>query len=133
MMFMIPRAYQPETPASEKAGEGFAPPADVVERMMKYNEELAKASVLISLDGLHPLLKGFRVSFPKLCLASSEKNSFSLSWIDFKLFCRINIIMILKLNIRSRVKNFFPTRCLPLNSSSVMRERILSTACVFFP
>lgn len=65
MMLMIPRVYQPETPASEKAGEGFTPPADAVEKMMKYNEELAKAGALIALDGLHPLPKGFRVSFPK--------------------------------------------------------------------
>lgn len=31
--------------------------------MMKYNEELAKAGVLISLDGLHPMLKGARVTY----------------------------------------------------------------------
>lgn len=63
MMFMIPRVYQPDTPENEKAGEGFAPPADAVEQMMKYNEELAKARVLVSLDGLHPIAKGARVSF----------------------------------------------------------------------
>jgi len=32
--------------------------------MMKYNEELAKAGVLISLDGLHPTSKGARITFP---------------------------------------------------------------------
>ena len=31
--------------------------------MMKFNEELAKAGALIALDGLHPSLKGARVSF----------------------------------------------------------------------
>ncbi len=31
--------------------------------MTKYNEDLAKAGVLISLDGLHPAAKGARVSF----------------------------------------------------------------------
>lgn len=31
--------------------------------MMKFNEELAKAGALISLDGLHPLANGARVSF----------------------------------------------------------------------
>jgi hypothetical protein len=31
--------------------------------MMKYNEELQKAGVLISLDGLHPPSMGVRVSF----------------------------------------------------------------------
>ena len=63
LMMMIPRVYQPDTPAAERAGEGFAPPADAVAKMMKYNEELAKAGALISLDGLHPVAKGARVSF----------------------------------------------------------------------
>ena len=63
MMFMIPRVYQPDTPAGERAGEGFAPPADAVEKMMKFNEELARAGALIALDGLHPSSKGARVEF----------------------------------------------------------------------
>jgi hypothetical protein len=63
LMMMIPRVYQPDTPKAERAGEGFAPPADAVAKMMKYNEELAKADALIALDGLHPLSKGARVSF----------------------------------------------------------------------
>ena len=63
LMMMIPRVYQPDTPAAERAGEGFAPPADAVAKMMKYNEELAKAGALVSLDGLHPVAKGARVSF----------------------------------------------------------------------
>jgi hypothetical protein len=63
MMMMIPRVYQPDTPAAERAGEGFAPPADAVAKMMKYNEELTKAGALIGLDGLHPLGKGARVAF----------------------------------------------------------------------
>src|SRR5215475_583542 len=63
LMMMIPRVYQPDTPAAERAGEGFAPSAEAVAPMMKYNEELAKAGALISLDGLHPLAKGARVSF----------------------------------------------------------------------
>jgi hypothetical protein len=64
MMLMIPRVYQPDTPAHQKAGEGFAPDAEAVGKMMKYNEELAKAGALISLEGLHPLLKGARIAFP---------------------------------------------------------------------
>lgn len=63
LMMMIPRVYQPDTPAAERAGEGFAPPADAVAKMMKYNEELAKAGALVALDGLHPIAKGARVSF----------------------------------------------------------------------
>lgn len=30
---------------------------------MKFNEELTKAGVLVTLDGLHPVAKGARVSF----------------------------------------------------------------------
>ncbi|HEY9167332.1 MAG TPA: YciI family protein [Candidatus Kryptonia bacterium] len=63
MMFMIPPEYQPDAPPSQKAAADFAPPAEAVAAMMKYNEELAKAGVLISLDGLHPMLKGARVTF----------------------------------------------------------------------
>jgi len=63
MMFMIPKVYQPDTPASEKAGPGFTPPADAVEKMMKFNEELTKAGALVALDGLHPPSNGARVSF----------------------------------------------------------------------
>src|ERR1043165_8071179 len=63
LMMMIPRIYQPDTPAAERAGEGFAPPAEALEKMMKYNEVLTKAGSLISLDGLHPIAKGARVSF----------------------------------------------------------------------
>src|SRR4030066_761308 len=63
MMIMIQRVYQPDAPPGEKAGEGSAPPAEAVARMMKFNEELAKAGALISLDGLHPISKGARVAF----------------------------------------------------------------------
>ncbi len=63
MMFMIPKIYQPDTPPAERAGEGFAPPAEAVSKMMKFNEELAKAGALVSLDGLQPLSKGARVAF----------------------------------------------------------------------
>jgi hypothetical protein len=65
LMMMIPRVYQPDTPTGERAGEGFAPPADAVAKMMKFNEELTKSGALISLDGLHPISKGARVSFAK--------------------------------------------------------------------
>ena len=65
MMLMIPKVYQPGTPPGERAQEGFAPPADAVDKMMRYNEELAKAGALIALDGLHPLLNGARVTFTK--------------------------------------------------------------------
>ncbi len=63
MMMMIPRVYQPGTPAVERAGEGFVPPADAVAKMMKYNDELARAGALRGLDGLHPVARGARVAF----------------------------------------------------------------------
>ena len=56
MMLMIPKGY-------ERAATGTMPDADGVARMMKYNEELQKAGVLLALDGLHPPAEGARVSF----------------------------------------------------------------------
>ena len=56
MMLMIPRGY-------EKAAPGTMPDAKAVAAMMKYNEELQKAGVLLALDGLHPPSMGARVSF----------------------------------------------------------------------
>jgi hypothetical protein len=57
MMLVIPRGY-------ETAKPGTMPEAKAVARMMKYNEELHKAGVLLALDGLHPPSAGARVSFP---------------------------------------------------------------------
>ncbi|MDR5837994.1 YciI family protein [Caballeronia sp. LZ034LL] len=56
MMLMIPRGY-------ESAAPGTMPSAEAVTAMMKYNEELQKAGVLLALDGLHPPSMGARVSF----------------------------------------------------------------------
>jgi hypothetical protein len=61
MMLMIPKVYQGEE--GRQAGAGYAPAAEAVERMMAYNEELAKAGALIALDGLRPPVDGARVSF----------------------------------------------------------------------
>jgi hypothetical protein len=63
MMFMIPDVYQGKK--GKQLDKNFAPPADAVEQMMKYNEALAKAGALIALDGLHPIEKGARVAFSK--------------------------------------------------------------------
>jgi hypothetical protein len=56
MMLMIPKGY-------EKAAPGAMPDAKAVAAMMKYNESLQKAGVLLALDGLHPPSMGARVSF----------------------------------------------------------------------
>jgi len=56
MMLMIPKGY-------EQAAPGTMPEVDRVAEMMKYNEALKKAGVLLSLDGLHPPSMGARVHF----------------------------------------------------------------------
>ena len=56
MMLMIPKGY-------EKAQPGAMPDAKAVAAMMKYNEALQKAGVLLALDGLHPPSMGARVTF----------------------------------------------------------------------
>ncbi len=58
MMLMIPAGYENAAPGTV--------PEDVerVAAMMKYNEALKQAGVLITLDGLHPPSMGARVSFP---------------------------------------------------------------------
>ena len=56
MMLMIPKGY-------ETAEPGTVPDAGSVAAMMKYNESLQRAGVLLALDGLHPPAMGARVSF----------------------------------------------------------------------
>ena len=56
MMLMIPKGYESAEPGVK------LDPARVAE-MMKYNEDLQKAGVLLALDGLHPPSMGARVSF----------------------------------------------------------------------
>src|ERR1700751_1676585 len=56
MLLMIPGGY-------EAAAPGTMPPVEAVEKMMKYNEALKEAGVLVTLDGLHPPSMGVRVSF----------------------------------------------------------------------
>jgi hypothetical protein len=56
MLLMIPKGY-------ENAAPGTMPDAAAVAAMMKYNESLQKAGVLLALDGLHPPSTGARVSF----------------------------------------------------------------------
>ena len=53
MMFMYP----------EISEEEWNPSAEDVAAMSRYNEELRKAGMLLSLDGLHPPGEGARVNF----------------------------------------------------------------------
>ena len=57
MLLMIPRGY-------ESAAPGTLPDAEGLATMMKYNQSLQRAGVLLALDGLHPPSMGARVSFP---------------------------------------------------------------------
>ncbi len=56
MMLMIPKGYGAAAP-------GAMPDPKAVAAMMKYNESLKEAGVLLALDGLHPPSIGARVSF----------------------------------------------------------------------
>jgi hypothetical protein len=56
MMLMYPGA-KGEAPS--------LPDPKAIAAMTKYNEDLAKAGVLLALDGLQPTSKGARVRFPK--------------------------------------------------------------------
>jgi len=56
MMLMIPKGYGAAAP-------GAMPDPKAVAAMMKYNESLKEAGVLLGLDGLHPPSMGARVSF----------------------------------------------------------------------
>ena len=56
MMLVIPKGYESAKPGT------MADPQQVA-AMMKYNEALQNAGVLLGLDGLHPPSMGARVSF----------------------------------------------------------------------
>jgi hypothetical protein len=56
MMLMIPLGYESAAPGVDLDPERVA-------AMMRYNEALKDAGVLITLDGLHPPSTGARVSF----------------------------------------------------------------------
>ncbi len=56
MMLMIPKGYESAAPGT------MSDPKDV-EAMMKYNDSLQRAGVLLALDGLHPPSTGARVTF----------------------------------------------------------------------
>jgi hypothetical protein len=61
IMLMIPEVYQGAK--GRQMDPDFAPSVEMVEKMMRYNEKLANAGALISLDGFHHPSTGARVSF----------------------------------------------------------------------
>ena len=61
LMLMIPEVYRD----NKKLDAGFVPDPKSLEKMGRFNEELGKAVKILSLNGLHPLSTGARVSFGK--------------------------------------------------------------------
>jgi hypothetical protein len=49
--------------ATKDSEAGVMPSQQLLTEMMKFNEELAKAGILLAADGLHPSSKGARVRF----------------------------------------------------------------------
>jgi hypothetical protein len=60
LMLMIPKIYR-----GNKVDPGFLPDPKKVAEMGRFNDELGKAVTILSLNGLHPLNTGARVSFGK--------------------------------------------------------------------
>ncbi|MGH7670451.1 MAG: YciI family protein [Gemmatimonadaceae bacterium] len=56
MLLVIPKVY-------EAANADFNPPADLVEKMTKFNNSMTQAGVLLELNGLRPPAAGARVKF----------------------------------------------------------------------
>jgi hypothetical protein len=55
--------------ANKDSEAGIMPSEELLTAMMKYNEELVKAGIMLAGDGLHPSSKGARIRF------SGEKRS----------------------------------------------------------
>ncbi|MCR2805922.1 YciI family protein [Paenibacillus soyae] len=51
--------------ATKDSEAGVMPSHELLEAMQRYNEELAKAGVLLAADGLHSSAGGIRISYPE--------------------------------------------------------------------
>jgi hypothetical protein len=60
MMLMIPAVYQ-----GKEVDPGFVPDPEKLAEMGRFNDEMAKSVKILSLNGLHPVTTGARVSFAK--------------------------------------------------------------------
>src|SRR3954470_10392727 len=60
MMLMIPNGYRDNKPDA-----GVVPDPKKLEKMGRFNEEFGKAVTILSVNGLHPLNMGARISFGK--------------------------------------------------------------------
>ncbi|KIL38133.1 hypothetical protein SD70_28485 [Gordoniibacillus kamchatkensis] len=50
--------------ATKETEAGTPPSKELIDAMMRYNEELVKAGVLIAAEGLHPSSNAVRISYP---------------------------------------------------------------------
>jgi len=50
-------------PATEQSEAGIMPSEEVIAAMGRFNEETAKAGLLLAADGLYPTSRGFRIRF----------------------------------------------------------------------
>ncbi|MEF3305699.1 YciI family protein [Paenibacillus sp. GYB003] len=51
--------------ATTDSEAGVKPSQELLDAMLRYNEELARAGVLLAADGLQPSSGGFRISYPE--------------------------------------------------------------------
>jgi hypothetical protein len=49
--------------STKESEAGLVPEKEIFTAMARYNEDLAKAGVLLAVEGLHPSSKGWRVKF----------------------------------------------------------------------
>jgi hypothetical protein len=61
--------------ASKDSEAGAMPDDHLIAAMTKYNEEMAKAGILLDLAGLQPSSKGARINFPAESPPSSMARS----------------------------------------------------------
>src|SRR3989442_2811970 len=73
MMLVIPKGY-------EKAGADFAPPADLVAKMTKYNDSLTKAGVLLGRSEEHTSELQSRPHLVCRLLLEKKKKTVHLYW-----------------------------------------------------
>ncbi|MFD0589314.1 YciI family protein [Paenibacillus sp. GCM10027627] len=50
--------------ATKNCERGTPPKPELLEAMVRYNEELVKAGILLAADGLHPSTNAIRISYP---------------------------------------------------------------------
>jgi len=63
MRFMLMLKGDPPMPEDGDPDAVTQPPAEIISAMMKYNDDLAKAGVLLAAEGLYPSSAGARVVY----------------------------------------------------------------------